>query len=140
MILQLVRKWFTEQSTIGEFFVDGAFECYTLEDRVRQGPKVPGETAIPEGTYAVIITFSVRFQRDLPLLLEVPNFSGIRIHSGNCPQDTSGCILVGQTRSEDWIGKSGAALHLLYPKILTALKAQMHVTLNISHEGETNAS
>jgi len=83
MKIDLVRHVFTPRSTIGSLYVDGKFECYTLEDVVRLGEKVYGETAIPEGTYEVQITFSNRFKRDLPLLLKVPGFEGVRIHPGN---------------------------------------------------------
>ena len=76
-------------------YLDGRFGVLHLEDVVRQGEKVPGQTAIPEGIYTVQITFSNRFKRDLPLLLNVPNFEGIRIHPGNTDADTEGCILVG---------------------------------------------
>jgi hypothetical protein len=134
VILRLVRRWFTEISTIGELYVDGERECFTLEDRVREGPKVPGKTAIPEGTYAVIITQSARFKRELPLLLEVPGFTGIRIHPGNTAENTEGCILVGQTRGADWIGRSRAAFDPLFAKLQTGLQARMNIGITITHE------
>lgn len=82
--------------TIGELFIDGMFFCDTLEDTVREdGIKIYGETAIPAGTYKGIINHSNRFKKDMPLLLNVPNFEGIRIHAGNTSEDTHGCILVG---------------------------------------------
>ena len=68
MDLQLIRKEFTQRSTIGELSVDGQFECYTLEDMVRP-VKIKGMTAIPAGAYEVVVTFSARFQRLLPDLL-----------------------------------------------------------------------
>jgi Family of unknown function (DUF5675) len=81
MKLQVVRFMCGATCTIGELLVDGEHECWTLEDVVRpDGQKVPGETAIPYGTYDVIITPSVRFGTDMPLLVGVPNFTGIRIH------------------------------------------------------------
>src|SRR2546423_440555 len=94
MQLQLKRKTFTDKSTIGELAVNGVFECFTLEDVVRP-EKIKRETAIPAGRYEIAITFSDKFQKFLPLLLNVPNYEGVRIHSGNRPEDTEGCILVG---------------------------------------------
>ena len=68
-----------------------------MEDTVRE-KKIAGKTAIPEGTYEVIVNRSPKFKRDLPRLLNVPNFEGILIHRGNTPNDTSGCILVGENK------------------------------------------
>lgn len=87
--------------TIGRLFVDGKYFCDTLEDRCRdldKEEKVMHETAIPAGTYEVVVNVSARFKRKLPLLLDVPNFTGIRIHRGNTDKDTSGCILVGENK------------------------------------------
>lgn len=96
MKLKLERVYKAETYTIGNLYIDGKFFSDTLEDRVRpDGVKVYGETAIPFGTYRVIINRSNRFKRMMPLLLNVPNFEGIRIHNGNTEHDTSGCILVG---------------------------------------------
>ncbi len=89
--------------TIGRLFVDGKYFCDTLEDRCRdldKEEKVMNETAIPEGIYEVIVNVSAKFRRKLPLLLDVPHFSGIRIHRGNMDKDTSGCILVGENKQQ----------------------------------------
>ena len=89
--------------TIGRLFVDGKYFCDTLEDRCRdldKEKKVMNETAIPEGIYEVIVNVSAKFRRKLPLLLDVPHFSGIRIHRGNMDKDTSGCILVGENKQQ----------------------------------------
>src|SRR5262245_50521848 len=118
MQLFLRRKWKTDKSSIGELFIDGEFECYTLEDVDRDSaPKVYGQTAIPEGLYHVILNHSERFNRELPLLLDVPGFQGIRIHDGNTDKDTLGCILVGQFMGKDFIGQSRAALAALMAKL-----------------------
>ena len=121
MNLQLKRYIFTPKSTTGHLFVNDVFQCYTLEDVVRAPgePKVYGETAIPEGRYRVAITWSPRFQQNMPLLHDVPGFEGVRIHPGNKPEDTEGCILVGHARDKDWIGGSRDAYAALYNKLLT---------------------
>jgi hypothetical protein len=119
MKLLLKRLHRTEHSTIGELYVDGKFECYTLEDKERE-VKIKSETAIPKGTYIVGITLSNRFKRLLPILINVPNFEGVRIHSGNSNHDTEGCILVGTTRSEDYIGSSRLAFQKLFKKMQLA--------------------
>ncbi len=116
MKLYLKRIHKTEHSTIGELYIDGKFQCYTLED-VEREVKIKNETAIPKGTYKIVITYSNRFKKQLPLLLNVPNFEGIRIHSGNTNHDTEGCILVGQTRSNDFIGSSRNSFNELFKKI-----------------------
>lgn len=119
MKLEIKRLHITENSTIGELTIDGKFECFTLEDKERD-IKIKGETAIPKGTYKVIINQSNRFKRLLPLLIDVKDFEGVRIHSGNSNHDTEGCILVGKTRSEDFIGKSRKAFDSLFTKMQLA--------------------
>src|SRR5689334_1352299 len=91
MNLQLLRQQFTTDSTIGSLYIDGEFECFTLEDTVRApGIKIAGATAIPSGTYEVTIDLSARFGRMMPHVLDVPMFKGIRIHPGNTAKDTEG--------------------------------------------------
>lgn len=119
MELEVLRTTFTDKSSIGVMSVNGAFECHTLEDVVRE-EKIMHETAIPEGRYQVIINQSNRFMRLLPLLLDVPGFEGVRIHPGNTDKDTSGCILVGTTTSQDYIGNSRAAFETLFTKMKKA--------------------
>jgi hypothetical protein len=127
MKLELKRLHRTNNSTIGELYVNGVFECYTLEDKERE-VKIKNETAIDKGTYKVIITPSNRFKRDLPLLLNVSNFEGVRIHSGNSNHDTEGCVLLGTTRSVDFIGNSRKAFNKLFAKMKTA----KDITITIS--------
>jgi hypothetical protein len=119
MELRLVRTDLSSECTIGELHVNGEFECFTLEDVVRP-VKIKGMTAIRSGTYEVIVSFSARFQRPLPQLLNVPEFDGIRIHSGNTAADTEGCILVGQSKAASSIGASRGAFEALFGKIQSA--------------------
>jgi hypothetical protein len=126
MKIDIKRLHKCENSVIGELTVDGLWECYTLEDLERD-IKIKGETAIPKGTYKVIINESNRFKRLLPLLLDVPGFEGVRIHSGNTNHDTEGCILVGRTRSNDFIGQSRKAFDKLFEK----MKKAKDITLTI---------
>ena len=122
MKLLLKRDEFHSDRTIGQLFVGDEFECYTLEDVVREGPKVPRETAIPTGTYEVILNESPRFKKVLPRLVDVPGFTGILIHGGNGPEDTSGCILVGDEIVDGRIkaGTSTPAISRLISMLLTA--------------------
>lgn len=131
MFLKVVRKTFSESSTIGELTVDGKFECYTLEDKVRAiGIKIKGSTAIPEGIYEVIVNYSQKFKQYMPLLLKVPNFDGIRIHSGNTSADTTGCILVGRGKGNDKVTQSRLAYNALFPKIEAASKREkIHIEI-----------
>lgn len=119
MKLTLKRISLKPDYTIGKLYIDGKYFCDTLEDTVRKLPaenKIPGSTAIPTGTYRVSVTYSPKFGRDLPLVENVPYFTGIRIHRGNTPQDTSGCILVGENKA---IGK--VLNSTLYEKELTEM-------------------
>ena len=98
MELNLYRHTYNtkeDKNIIGDLFIDGVFFCHTLEDEKRaDGLKVYGETAIPSGTYNVILNRSNRFKRIMPLLLDVPMFKGIRMHGGNTSKDSHGCPLV----------------------------------------------
>jgi hypothetical protein len=109
MELTLVREPTCEGFTRGELFIDGVPECFTLEDQVRD-VKIPGETAIPAGRYRVVLTKSPRFKKVLPELLEVPGYTGVRIHAGNTAEDTEGCILVGQRQGKSAVFESQAAM------------------------------
>jgi len=127
MKIEVKRLHRTENSTIGELTIDGKFECYTLEDKERD-VKIKGETAISKGTYKVIINQSNRFKKLLPLLINVPNFEGVRIHPGNSNHDTEGCILVGMNRSVDYITKSRKAFDSLFKK----MQGAKNITITIS--------
>lgn len=138
MKLRLERQDCGLLCTIGELLIDGAHCCWTLEDRVREREgeavetwKLHGETAIPRGTYNVVVTHSQRFGRELPLLENVPGFEGIRIHPGNTAKDTEGCILVGRNKASAIVTESRAAFNELFVKIQAALSAGDTVTMEI---------
>lgn len=133
MKLLLRRFEFGDKYTIGKLYIDDAYVCYTLEDKVRDGPKVPGETAIPKGTYSVIIDHSTRFNKDMLHVLDVPNFTGIRIHSGNTDKDTEGCILVGMGWvGTDFVSMSRQALGQVYATCSKALSNNDKITINVT--------
>lgn len=110
MRLLLKRRFKGDGYTIGSLYVNGEKFCDTLEDRVRDlaggESKVPGETAIPEGRYRVIVNRSPKFGRDLPRLLDVPQFEGVLIHRGNSAEDSAGCILVGENKVKGMVVNS----------------------------------
>lgn len=129
--IELKRRWFTEESTIGELYLDGVFECFMLED-VRRGAgiKVPGKTCIPPGEYFVEITPSPKFKRDLPRVFnfitadgrmlvknEGISFEGVLWHTGNIPEHTEGCQLTGQERAVNKVLRSTVALDVLFAKL-----------------------
>lgn len=139
MRLILQRRPSSGSSTMGDLRIEGQERVfYTLEDVVREVPgiavvdwKVPGATAIPAGEYRIVVTFSQRFQRRLPLLLGVPGFTGIRMHPGNTAADTEGCILVGLTAQGGVLQNSRIAMNLLYTSIEEALLAGDEVRISV---------
>jgi len=116
----------TSKSTISPFTIIGnPFSCFSLEDVDRglsskmplqqiKMAKVFGKTAIPSGRYQVIINESTRFGREMPLLLNVPGFSGVRIHPGNTSADTEGCLLIGKEHATDIVTNSRLAFAEFY--------------------------
>jgi hypothetical protein len=130
MNLLIQRLASDEHRTHGDFFIDGEWECYTLEDVVRE-EKIYGETAIPAGRYRVTAEFSNRFGSNTLTVNDVPGFTGVRIHAGNTEADTYGCPLVGQVRADASILQSKAALIELKSKALAALNAGEMVWLEI---------
>lgn len=120
-----MREICGDVATHGRMYINGIFECFTLEDVDRRleegGEKIHGETAIPLGTYAVILDESKRFGRIMPHVLNVPQFSGIRIHSGNTAQDTEGCLLLGTVRGKDSVLNSRVAYQGFFEKLKEAL-------------------
>jgi len=135
MKLRVERGLSGTSSTIGKLYVDGVFLAYTLEDIDRHledgGKKINGETAIPRGSYKVIIDFSNRFQKQMMHVLNVPGFEGIRIHAGNTDKDTEGCILLGKVRSDNAVFNSREAVNALFEKVRAALDAGQEVNLEV---------
>jgi hypothetical protein len=145
MELVSVRYPSGPKCTISTIYLNGIFECFTLEDIVREIIGVPveqwkiaGSTAIPSTLYAgnkykVIIDMSTRFQRLLPHVLDVPGFSGVRIHPGNTDADTEGCILPALMVSPDKnsVTNSRKAFDNLFAKMQAAISAGESITLEV---------
>lgn len=138
MIIQVKRNAFTEQSTIGDMSINGQFEAYTLEDKVREVSgkpvlswKVYGKTAIPRGTYELVIDYSQRFKRLMPHILGVPGFEGVRIHPLNTAIQTEGCIGIGKTKDVDFIGQSKLAFDSFFSRLQDAVAIES-VTITIT--------
>jgi hypothetical protein len=139
MEIKVVRDAFTDKSTIGNVLIDEQFCCFCLEDvdrHLESDPraKIPGRSAIPTGRYPIIRNLSNRFKKVLPLLVKVPGFEGIRIHVGNSPKDTEGCLLPGMTRKTDWVGDSKKAFDLLDGKIKAALDRKETVFITVERK------
>lgn len=136
MELKLNRIFLGSFATIGELYIDKKYIADTLEDRVRpEGEKVYGKTAIPEGTYEVKLTYSPRFKKILPEILNVPNFSGIRIHSLNKAEESEGCIGVGEWNGKDtnWISNSRIAFNELMSLLQKAANNKEKITITINN-------
>ena len=137
MTIYLLRDDCTPARTLGTLTFEDGFTCQTLEDPVREGAKVYGDTAIPLGTYRITITKSKRYGKMMPLLHNVPNFGGVRLHCGNNTDDTSGCILVGMGRDPGaesdglQIAQSRDAMDEVQPRIAAALAHGDEVWLDI---------
>ncbi|WP_428055424.1 DUF5675 family protein [Candidatus Avelusimicrobium alvi] len=124
MDIAIKRIYKGAEYTVGRLSIDGKYFCDTLEDAVRApGVKVRGKTAVPEGRYRVVLTESPRFKRILPLLVDVPNFEGVRIHPGNTAKDTEGCLLVGFNQVKGKVVSSRATFQKLFEKLWAADQA-----------------
>ena len=130
MKLTLKRIALRSTYTIGRLYVDGNYFCDTLEDTVRDlnkngkfdngEKKVYAKTAIPYGTYEIKWTYSPRFKKYTPQLMNVPSFEGIRIHAGNTSADTEGCLLLGENKKVGMVLNSRATINKFYPLIKEA--------------------
>ena len=135
MKLKLTRDVFTDLSTTGKLTVDDEYFSFTLEDTDRKmeagGEKVYGKTCVPRGAYDVVLNFSNRYQKVMPQVMDVPGFEGIRIHAGNFHGDTNGCVLLGSTRSTDFVGNSMVTFDRLMGILEDAYDRQEPITLEI---------
>ena len=132
------RNVFTDESTISMVTVNDDFVCNLLEDTDRRledgNQKVYGRTAIPRGFYEIKMDYSPKYKRNMPHVLDVPQYEGIRIHPGNKADDTEGCLIPGyydDTR-KDWVSNSKVAYEKLLSMMLNAWTAGEKVTLEIS--------
>jgi len=98
-----IRNIYNNTTTEGLLIINSRVFCFTLEDVVRPkgGIKIPGKTAIPAGRYPIVVSLSNRFGREMPEILNVPGFVGIRMHGGNTSADTEGCLIVANNRVND---------------------------------------
>ena len=142
MKLKLYRKYRKNGYTIGLLYADGKFVCNTLEDTDRgltsamserqiASIKVKGKTAIPTGVYSIIVTYSPRFKKQMPLLYNVKGFEGVRIHSGNTANDTEGCILCGKNTEVGKVTSSRIWTEKVYELINNAIRKRESVTIEI---------
>lgn len=130
MLIKVTRKWFSPKSTIGLISVDGIKCGFSLEDVARaDGVKIPKETAIPAGEYQVTLDYSEHFKEIMPHILDVPRFSGVRIHKGNRADQTEGCILVGLGKGEDLVYNCSPVYDYIYGSIEEALRKKEKVTI-----------
>lgn len=147
MIIRIKRKRVVDDCTLGDIFIDGVWEGYTLENRPHE-EKVQGDTRIDAGIYDVefreiVSGLTQTYREKYPWfefhiqIMDVPNFDYVYIHIGNKAKDTDGCVLVGssQSFSEAFIGSSTTRYKEIYKKISSALKQGIKVTLIIEDEG-----
>ena len=130
MKLTLKRIALRPTYTIGKLYIDDAYFCDTLEDTVRDTnksgkfdngeQKIKGKTAIPYGTYEIKWTYSPRFKKYTPQLMNVPSFEGIRVHAGNTSADTEGCLILGENKQVEKVLNSRATINKFYPIIKEA--------------------
>jgi hypothetical protein len=129
MEIVLTRDVLHPKRTMGKMYIDNVFECFTLEDTVREkGVKIKGETAIPYGRHKVVANYSPRFKKRMPEII-VPMFTGIRIHNGSHEGHTEGCILCGRERTSERLLRGCG--HEVNQKILDAIDAGRPVFITI---------
>ena len=126
MKLLLLRNHYTETETQGTLLINGQYFCHSLEDPIRFTPKIKNYTAIPSGLYKVIVTYSPKFKRDMPLILNVPNFKGVRMHGGNTHLNTSGCPLLAKYKGK---GKIWGSMEKTLTRRLKACKSEIWIEI-----------
>ncbi len=152
MKLLLNRRFKGKEYTIGTLYVDGTRFCDTLEDQDRgftssmsmlgiKAKKIFGKTAIPTGKYDIDMhtvsqkfkerTWAKQYNGILPRLLNVKGFSGVLIHVGNCPEDTDGCVLVGENKVKGQVINSTTTFHKLMDKLFAATARGEEITIDI---------
>ena len=143
MELKLIRKYRCSNYCIDKLYINDEYFSDALEDPDRgltdtmsleeiKKIKIKGNTCIPYGTYNITITYSPRFKKNLPLLNNVKGFDGIRIHSGNKPQDTEGCLLPGFNKVKGQVIDSRVTTDKLIAQIQQALNKGEKVTITIT--------
>ena len=136
MKIELIREDDPGQKhNFGQMWIDGVYFGETLEDKDRYleagEVKVPKDTAIPRGVYDVILSMSDRFKRIMPEVLEVPGFTGVRIHGGNTEADTEGCPLLGAVRTATGVANCAGINERLRDRIGEAIADGEEVTLEV---------
>lgn len=152
MEIKVNRRWKKESYTIGDLYCNGVRICNTLEDKDRgltssmptgiiNQKKIYGKTAIPTGTYKVVLSYSQKFAKKtwakkynglLPELLDVKGYSGVRIHVGNTDNDTLGCLLLGENKEVGKVINSTKCFYdLMDNYIMPAWKAKEEITITI---------
>lgn len=143
MELKLIRKYRKIDYTIGILYVNNEYFCEILEDTDRglkdsmsleeiKKIKIKGQTCIPYGKYQILMTYSPKYKKIMPLVNNVKGFEGIRIHSGNTNKDTSGCLLPGFNKIKGQVINSRETFNRLYSLIQTAINNKENVTIEIT--------
>lgn len=143
MELKLIRKYRCNNYCIDKLYINGTYFSDALEDPDRgltdsmsleeiKKIKIKGNTCIPYGTYNITITYSPRFKKNLPLLNNVKGFEGIRVHAGNIPQDTEGCLLLGFNKVKGQVIDSRNTVNKFIDIVQKTLNKGEKVTITIT--------